>query len=90
MRAMCYNALRQPIREEVEGMGKKKARVPKSGPVWRQSSTEATLAKMPRYNGHACGTGPHGDTAYNRARSKRSWKNDPDIKGACNRRLPLF
>ena len=71
-------------------MGKKRTRVPKSGPVWRQSSVEATLAKMPRYNAHACGTGPQGDMAYNRARSKRGWKNDPDIKGACNRRLPLF
>ena len=71
-------------------MGKMRTRVPKSGPVWQQSSVEATLAKMPRYNAHACGTGPHGDTGYNRARSKRSWKNDPYIKGACNRGLPLF
>jgi hypothetical protein len=71
-------------------MGKKrKTRVPKTGPVWRLSSEEATLAKMPHYNAHACGTGPHGDTSYNRAKSKRAWKNDPDIKGACNRRLPL-
>lgn len=52
----------------------KKKRASKSGPVWHLSAEEATLAKMPKYNGHACGTGIHGETKYNRTKQKRAWK----------------
>lgn len=61
---------------------KRKTRVPKSGPVWKQTSEEATLAKMPRYNAFACGTGPHGDAKYNRAKAKRAWKKDLNAERA--------
>ena len=46
-----HATLGQPTkRKEVEGMAKKKkTRVPKTGPVWKQTAEEATLAKMPRY-----------------------------------------
>ena len=56
-------------------------RIPKSGPVWRRSAEEATLDKMPKYNAHACGTGPHGDAKYNRAREKQAWKRELDRQG---------
>lgn len=52
----------------------KKKRARKSGPVWHLSTEEATLSKMPKYNGHACGSGVHGDTKYNRTKQKRAWK----------------
>ena len=48
----------------------------KTGPVWHRSAVEATLDAMPRYNGHACGTGAHGDTKYNRTKQKRAWRNE--------------
>lgn len=57
-------------------LAKRKKRVPKNGAVWHLSAEEATLAKMPKFNGHACGTGIHGDTKYNRSRSKRAWKQE--------------
>ena len=57
-------------------MAKKKQRVPKNGPVWHKSAEEATLDKMPRFNAHACKTGPHGDTKYNRAKQKRAWRQE--------------
>ena len=57
-------------------MPRKKRNVPASGPVWRMSAEEATLAKMPRYNAHACGTGAHGDAKYNRAKQKRAFMRD--------------
>ena len=50
--------------------------VPKNGPVWHRSAVEVTLDKMPRYNGHICKTGVHGDTRYNRAKQNRSWKQE--------------
>ncbi|MBQ9068026.1 MAG: hypothetical protein IJ131_03045 [Eggerthellaceae bacterium] len=53
---------------------KKKSRAPKSGPVWHLSAEEATLACMPKFNGHACGTGAHGDAKYNRTKQKRVWQ----------------
>ena len=52
----------------------KKKRARKSGPVWHLSAEEATLSEMPKYNGHACGSGVHGDTKYNRTKQKRAWK----------------
>ena len=52
-------------------MAKKKVRAAKTGPVWHQTSEQATLAKMPKYNGFACGTGPQGSTKYNRAKVNR-------------------
>lgn len=48
----------------------------KNGPVWHRSAEEATLDKMPKFNGHACGTGAHGDTKYNRCRQKRAWRKE--------------
>jgi hypothetical protein len=68
----------------------KKNRIPKSGPVWRRSAEEATLDKMPKYNAHACGTGPHGDAKYNRAREKQAWKRELDRQGVRNRGPLLF
>ena len=73
----------------------RKKHVPKSGPVWHVSSEEATLARMPHYNAHACGTGAHGDAKYNRAKQKRMWDKQlrqegtqsgplPFTKGACS------
>jgi len=68
----------------------KKGRVAKTGPVWHRSAEQATLDRMPKYNAHACGTGPHGDTKYNRARQKRTWQRETINEGARNRgRLPL-
>ncbi len=63
----------------------KKIRVPKDGPVWHKSAEEATLDKMPKFNGHACGTGPHSDSKYNRAKQKRSWQREIDWQGARTR-----
>ena len=57
-------------------MPKKKRRVPKDGPVWKRSSEEATLDKMPKFNAYACGSGPHGDAKYNRAKQKRAWQRE--------------
>ena len=76
-------------RKEVKGMPKKK-RIPKSGPVWRRSAEEATLDKMPKYNAHACGTGPHGYAKYNRAKEKQAWKRELDRQGVRNRGPLLF
>ena len=58
-------------------MAKKKSRkVPETGPVWRMSAEEATLAGKPRYNGFACGSGAHGDRKYNRTRANRAWQKE--------------
>ena len=65
--------------------GKRKNPVSKNGPVWRQSAEEATLARMPKYNAYACGTGAHGDAKYNRARQKRAWLKDFYSEGPANR-----
>lgn len=56
--------------------GNRRNRVPKGDVVWRQSAEEATLARKPYYNAFACGHGVHGDTKYNRAKEKRTWKRD--------------
>ena len=69
---------------------KKKTRVPKTGPVWKQTAEEATLAKMPRYNAYACGHGAHGDAKYNRAKSKRMWKQNLEADRARNRGPYLY
>ena len=70
---------------------KQKRAVAKSGPVWHQSAEEATLARMPKYNAHACGTGAHGDAKYNRARQKRAWQKELNNEGLRNRGgLPLL
>ena len=66
-------------------MSKRKQRIPKSGPVWRKSAEEATLAKMPKYNAHACGTGPHGDAKYNRAKQKEAWRRETRNEDARSR-----
>ena len=57
---------------------RKHTKPPKTGPVFSMTSEEATLAKMPKYNAHACGTGAHGDRKYNRARENRRFKRDMD------------
>lgn len=64
-----------------EGMSKKK-RASKTGPVWHQSSDEATLAKKPLYNGFACGHGAHGNAKYCRAKEKRTWEKQLKREGA--------
>ena len=46
------------------------------------SSEQATLAKMPKYNGYACGYGAHGNAKYHRAKSKRAWKAQMQKEGA--------
>ena len=51
-----------------------KKRVLKTNKVWHLSAEEATLASKPKYNGYACGHGAHGDTKYNRNKTKRAWK----------------
>ncbi len=60
----------------------KKRDLPKGDVVWRQSSEEATLAKMPHYNGFACGHGAHGDVKYSRTKSKRQLKQQLRQEGA--------
>ncbi len=56
-------------------MTSKRARhVSGKGAVWHMFSEQATLAKMPKYNGYACGYGAHGNAKYHRAKSKRAWK----------------
>ena len=55
---------------------KKTKKVPKTGAVWMLSKEEATLANKPRYNAYVCGHGAHGNTKYNRAKQKRSWRKE--------------
>ena len=72
-------------------MPKKKRSIPKDGPVWRRSAEEATLDRMPKYNAHACGTGPYGDAKYNRAKQKQAWRRELDRQEARTRGpLPYF
>lgn len=54
----------------------------KGSVVWHLSADEATLAAKPHYNGFACGHGVQGDTKYNRAKMKRTWKNELRREGA--------
>lgn len=63
----------------------KNRKVPKTGPVWRMSAEEATLAGKPRYNGFACGSGAHGDAKYNRKREKRTWQRELRNEGTSKR-----
>ena len=64
-------------------MTSKRARhVSSKGTVWHMSSEQATLAKMPKYNGYACGYGAHGNAKYHRAKSKRAWKAQMQKEGA--------
>ena len=60
-------------------MTKKKHKGGDTSPVWHVSAEEATLRKMPRYNGFACGHGPHGDAKYNRTKEKRRWRDSEGI-----------
>ena len=55
---------------------KKKHRVAPNGPVWHRSAEQATLDRMPKFNGHACGTGAHGDAKYNRSKHKQAWRKE--------------
>ena len=71
-------------------MPKKKNRVPKNGPIWKRSAEQATLDRMPKFNAHACGTGAHGDTKYNRARQKNAWQKEMNHEGARSRGLLPF
>ncbi|WP_165048480.1 MULTISPECIES: hypothetical protein [unclassified Adlercreutzia] len=61
-----------------------------SNVVWRQSAEEATLARKPRYNGFACGHGAQGDVKYNRARAKRSWRDQMRQEGAPRGSFPFL
>lgn len=64
-------------------MTSKRARhVSSKGAVWHMTSGQATLAKMPKYNGYACGYGAHGNAKYHRAKSKRAWKAQMQKEGA--------
>ena len=67
----------------------KKKRASKAGPVWHQSSDEATLAKKPLYNGFACGHGAHGNAKYCRAKEKRTWEKQLKREGASHE-APFF
>ena len=67
----------------------KKKRASKTGPVWHQSSDEATLAKKPLYNGFACGHGAHGNAKYCRAKEKRTWERQLEREGASHE-APFF
>lgn len=57
-------------------MSKRKRKTPKTNKFTVMTSEEATLAKMPRYNGFAGGYGAHGDTKYNRAKESRNFKRE--------------
>lgn len=46
----------------------------KSLSVYRLSSIENTLKKMPKYNPYQIGYGVIGDTKYNRRKAKRDMK----------------
>ena len=72
-------------------MSKKRKRrsAPGGTVVWRQTAEEATLAGKPRYNGYACGHGPHGDTRYNRARAKQAWRRQIGQEGASRGSFPF-
>ena len=62
-------------------MSGKKKKPAAQGPVWHMSAEEATLAALPHFNAHACGTGPHGSTKYDRAREKRAWRKELRYEG---------
>lgn len=68
----------------------KKHNVPKTGAVWRQTSEEATLAKMPRYDAFAGGYGPHGSKKYDRAKVKQDWRRQIGQEGASRGSFPLY
>jgi hypothetical protein len=70
---------------------KQRRQVAKTGPVWQQTAEEATLKRMPKFNAHACGTGVHGDTKYNRTKQKNAWKRELRHEEARNRGpLPFY
>ena len=72
-------------------MTSKRARhVSGKGAVWHMSSEQATLAKMPKYNGYACGYGAHGNAKYHRAKSKRAWKAQMQKEGASRGSFPFI
>ena len=72
-------------------MTSKRARhVSGKGAVWHMSSEQATLAKMPKYNGYAYGYGAHGNAKYHRAKSKRAWKAQMQKEGASRGSFPLY
>lgn len=50
--------------------------IAKKNVVFYMSAEEATLRKMPKYNGYSNGCGAHGDRKYNRTKSKRRWKRE--------------
>lgn len=65
-------------REVIGLMARKRRKVPKEGPVWRQSGLEVTRQQRPHYNGFACGHGPHGDAKYNRTKANRQLTRELD------------
>ena len=72
-------------------MTSKRARhVSGKGAVWHMSSEQATLAKMPKYNGYACGYGAHGNAKYHRAKSKHAWKAQMQKEGASRGSFPFI
>ena len=69
---------------------KRKRKVEKCGPVWKQSGVEVTLAKMPRYNAYACGYGPHGQGKYSRRASKDELRRQIADEGASRGSFPFM
>lgn len=66
-------------------MTSKRARhVSGKGEVWHMSSEQATLAKMPKYNGYACGYGAHGNAKYHRCKNRNVLG-----KRRCKKKEPL-
>lgn len=55
-----------------------KPRMTEDGRILVMDSIEATLAKMPKYDGFAIRGGIHGDTEYNRRKEKRDFRRQLD------------
>lgn len=70
-------------------MTSKRARhVSGKGAVWHMFSEQASLAKIPKYNGYACGYGALGNAKYHRAKSKRAWKAQMQQRRSLSGLLP--
>ena len=57
-------------------MAKRKRKAPKTDRFTVLTGTEATLMRMPRYNGYACGNGAHGKRGYDRNAEKRRFREE--------------
>lgn len=69
-------------RKRRRGKGRKADKYKGTGDtVFHMNSVEATLAKMPYIDGFVCRGGVHGDTRYNRRRSKDDLRRLIDDEG---------